>query len=108
MTSPASAEMARRGRLGWEALKRNLGSKKAVSEHMARIGAKGFKVYKDRYHNGNAEKAAFALAKAGKMEAFPTPAPLDLPENPCRVCLCEDQTLSASRCPTCNGYSVPF
>ncbi len=96
------------GRLGWEALKRKLGSRKAVSAEMARRGARGFASYAHRHHGGNAERAAFALAKAGRMEAFPTPRALNLPDNPCRVCLCENQTLSASRCPSCHGYVVPF
>ncbi len=110
-SSPTSEEMVRRGRLGWEALKAKLlakGGKKALSAEMARRGARGFAMYAHRHHGGNAERAAFALAKAGKMEAFPTPAPYNLPENPTRVCLCNDTNFSASRCPTCNGYTVPF
>ncbi len=109
----AASKMSRSeaGRLGWEALKAKLlakGGRKALSAEMARRGSRGFASYAHKHHGGCAERAAFALAKAGRMEAFPMPKALNLPDNPTRVCLCENQTFSASRCPSCSGYVVPF
>jgi uncharacterized protein len=56
------------------------------SEEMARRGANGFRSYAEKYHGGCAERAAFALAKAGRVQLVWRQTDLEFPISYCVKC----------------------
>lgn len=90
---------AEAGRLGGKATYRKYGP-----DHMSRIGARGFERYAEIHHGGCAERAAFALDKAGRMAAFKDWTPPTFSGASVRCATCGREI--KSYCPTCDP--IPF
>lgn len=80
-------------------------------EHMARIGARGFRAYAEAHHNGCAERAVFALRKAGRpgTEQWKQAAlPAAEPSGRTSMCWCDAGTRPNGRCRACGCWPVSF